>query len=69
MRQRVEALQQQVADARQQLAEQVQRQQRAAQRSARLLKQLQAGGGDKLPAGATVEALAADVRLAQVGSG
>lgn len=56
------------AEAQAQLAEQLQRRQRAAQRATRLLKQLQAKGpaGCKLPAGMTLEALAADVQLAQV---
>lgn len=55
-------------EAQAQLAEQLQRRQRAAQRATRLLKQLQAKGpaGCKLPAGMTVESLAADVQLVQV---
>lgn len=56
------------AEAQAQLAEQLERRERAAQRAARLLKQLQAKGpaACKLPAGVSLEALAADVRLAQV---
>lgn len=55
------------AEAQQQLAEQRERRARAAQRCARLLKQLQAqGAAAKLPAGLSLEALAADVHLAQL---
>lgn len=56
------------ADAQAQLAEQQGRRQRAAQRAARLLKQAQAATG-KLAAGASVEAVVADVQLATVKEG
>ncbi|EFN56849.1 hypothetical protein CHLNCDRAFT_144442 [Chlorella variabilis] len=69
LRQRVEALEKQKAEAEQQLRDQRQRRQRAAQRAAKLQGQAvaaarAAGGGP--PAGMPAEALVADVQLAQV---
>jgi hypothetical protein len=60
------------AEAAQQLAGQVERRQRAAQRAARLAKQLQAAAGgaaSKLPPGVSLAALVADMQLAQVKEG
>jgi hypothetical protein len=60
------------AEAAQQLAGQVERRQRAAQRAAKLAKQLQAAAGgaaSKLPPGLGFEALVADMQLAQVREG
>lgn len=60
------------AEAAQQLAGQVERRHRAAQRAAKLAKQLQAAAGgaaSKLPPGLGFEALVADMQLAQVREG
>ncbi|KAL4443384.1 hypothetical protein ABPG75_011121 [Micractinium tetrahymenae] len=69
MRQRLEALQKQKAELRQQVQEQQERRHRAAQRAARLLRQLQAKGPQgalQLLGGLSLEGLLADVQLGQV---